>query len=80
MSYRHFLDANGKEVSSETVAKSNYISLDEIVQTTPSVEPEPTPTEPTEPVDPSVTPGEDTGGDSGNTGGDTGGDSGDIWP
>ena len=76
MSYRHFLDANGKEVSSETVAKSNYISLDEIVQTTPYVEPEPTPTEPTEPVDPSVTPGEDTGGDSGNTGGD----SGDIWP
>ena len=78
MSYRHFLDASGKEISSETVAKSDYISLDEIVQTTPYVEPTPTePTTPTEPVDPSVTPGENTGGD---TGGNTGGDSGDIWP
>jgi vancomycin resistance protein YoaR len=78
MAYRHFLDANGKELSVETLGKSTYISHDEIIQTTPYVEPEPTeptePTTPTEPVDPSVTPGEGgttTDPGTGTTGGDT---------
>ena len=93
VAYKHYMDANGKELSKQTIGKTTYLTRDEIVQTTPYVEP--TPVEPTTPTTP-TTPdtGTDTNPDGTYTGdpsvtpGDTGtgtgtGDTGtgtDVWP
>ncbi len=64
MTYRHFLDKDGKEISKETIAKSDYIKRDKKYLLT-KIEPELPEGEFDENGeyigDPSVTPGEDNG-------------------
>lgn len=65
MTYRHFLDAEGKEISKETLAKSDYRSRDKKVLLTLLEPAQPEDGEYDEDGnyigDPSVTPGEDEG-------------------